>query len=57
MYCNTIIYPYLYEVEMRLILCRICSPFFAIAEKGAGGMSTCKAEKYSQLLLFIPDSQ
>jgi len=25
---------------MGLILCRIYSPFFAIAEKGAGGMST-----------------
>jgi len=30
---------------MGLILCRICSPFFATAEKGAGGMSTCDSRK------------
>jgi hypothetical protein len=35
----------------------LLTPFFCLQEKGAGGMSTCKVEKYSQLLLFIPDSQ
>jgi len=33
------------------------TPFFCLQEKGAGGMSTGKAEKHSQLLLFIPDNQ
>jgi hypothetical protein len=35
---------------------KILSPFFCLQEKGAGGMSTCKVEKQTQLLLFIPDS-
>ncbi len=30
---------------MGLILCRIYSPFFAPAEKGAGGMSTCDSRE------------
>jgi len=44
LYYNNITPP-LYEVELGLILCRICSPFFATAEKGAGGMSTCDLKR------------
>jgi len=34
----------------------LLTPFFALAEKGEGGMSTCKVKTFLRLLLFIPDS-